>query len=55
MGVKVKNLEGTQGNSCTCCGSWLGHWKNKTGNRTPLCSQYTCNKIAEVGAHELKK
>lgn len=53
MAIKVKNLNGTSDNTCRC-GSWLRHWEKYGGGTATLCSEETCTKKAEVGAHVQK-
>lgn len=49
--MKVKNLEGTGSNVCTC-GSWLEHWKKYSGQALPVtCPTLNCKGNPEVGAH----
>lgn len=48
--MKVKNINGTSDNECTC-GSWLEHWKKFSGQPVPiLCPEERCNIKPEVGA-----
>ena len=53
--MKVKNIKGTSDNDCTCCSSWLKHWKNNSGQPLPKhCSEVNCTNSPEVGAHVMK-
>jgi len=52
--MRVKNINGTSGNICKC-GSWLKHWeKFSRQSLPPYCSEKTCMKKPEVGAHVQK-
>lgn len=52
--MKVKNINGTSDSTCEC-GSWLDHWKKFSGQSLPTyCSEKTCTKKPEVGAHVQK-
>lgn len=49
--MKVKNVNGTSDNTCTC-GSWLAHWKKFSGKEVPkYCAEVKCTNAPEVGAH----
>lgn len=52
--MKLKNLNGTEDNTCRCP-SWLEHWKKYVHGHNvtwpPGCSETFCNKKATVGAH----
>ena len=52
--MKVNNINGTSENKCSC-GSWLEHWKKYSGQLFPnYCSERSCTKKPEVGAHVQK-
>jgi len=52
--MRVKNIEGTSQNACKC-GSWLDHWKKFSRQALPQhCSEKSCTKKPEVGAHVQK-
>jgi len=55
--MKVKNINGTSDNTCTC-GSWLKHWQKYSGQTITLltssCPVLNCTGIIEVGAHVQK-
>jgi hypothetical protein len=52
--VKVKNVNGTSGLSCSCEG-WLNHWKEFSGTSMPsYCSEKNCRTKPECGAHVQK-
>ena len=52
--MKVRNINGTSDNTCKC-GSWLGHWKNYSGQSLPpYCPEKQCLQKPEVGAHVQK-
>jgi len=52
--MKVNNINGTSDNTCKC-GSWLAHWKKFSGQAlSNYCSETTCIKKPEVGAHVQK-
>ena len=52
--MKVHNVNGTSASTCKC-GSWLDHWKKFNGQSLPTyCSEKTCLKKPEVGAHVQK-
>lgn len=52
--MKVNNVNGTTDSTCRC-GSWLEHWKKFRGGMLPTsCSERTCTKNPEVGAHVQK-
>ncbi len=51
--MKVKNLNGTSGNTCNC-GSWLQHWKNYSGQTANKCVVNNCGNNPEVGGHVQK-
>lgn len=54
MGIKVKNVNGTSDNTCSC-GSWLGHWRRFGGGSLPTyCVESTCRNPPTVGAHVQK-
>jgi hypothetical protein len=54
MATKVKNLKGTTGKLCAPCGSWIDHWKDRTGSTRSNCGVRGCGKPATVGAHVKK-
>jgi len=53
--MRVKNVNGTSGDACTC-GSWLDHWK-KFSNLPlpPRCTVVSCAGLPEFGAHVQKE
>lgn len=52
--MKVRNVNGTEDNSCKC-GSWLEHWKKFGGGRLPdYCSEISCVGKPTIGAHVQK-
>lgn len=52
--MKVKNINGTSNSSCKC-GSWLEHWKKFSDQSLSIhCSEKSCIKKPEVGAHVQK-
>ena len=52
--MRVKNINSTSDNLCKC-GSWLKHWENFSGHSlTSYCSEKSCMKKPEVGAHVQK-
>lgn len=52
--MKVKNINGTSDNNCSC-GSWLEHWKKFSGQTLPqYCPESKCINKPEVGAHVQK-
>ena len=51
--MKVKNINGTSGNSCKCV-SWLKHWEKFSGEKAGTCVELTCMENATVGAHVQK-
>ena len=48
--MRVKNLNGTTGNVCTC-GSWLKHWGNFSSQTANYCMVNGCSQKPEVGGH----
>lgn len=52
--MKVKNLNGTSGNTCTKCGTWLAHWEKNSGKDAKTCCCKGCSNAAIVGAHVQK-
>ena len=52
--MKVRNINGTSQNTCSC-GSWLEHWKKFSGQTATYCSELKCAKKPEVGAHVQKE
>ncbi len=49
--MRVKNINGTSYSTCKC-GSWLNHWKKFSGQSlSKYCSEKSCTKKPEVGAH----
>ena len=51
--VRVKNLNGTAGKTCTHS-SWLEHWKKKSNKNATKCGNSICSGAAEVGGHVKK-
>lgn len=52
--MKVKNVRGTSGLSCSC-GSWLDHWQKFSGALLPsYCREKSCMEKPECGAHVQK-
>jgi len=52
--MKVNNVNGTSDNTCKCS-SWLNHWKKFSGQALPeYCTEKTCTRKPEVGAHVQK-
>lgn len=52
--MKVKNINGTSQTTCRC-GSWLKHWQNFGGQRTPTyCPEKSCLNKDLLGAHVQK-
>jgi len=52
--MKASNVNGTSQITCEC-GSWLNHWKNFSGQAlSQWCSEKSCIKAPEVGAHVQK-
>ncbi len=52
--MKVKNINGTSGNTCKC-GSWLNHWMNfSQQSPPPFCPEEWCIGKPELGAHVQK-
>lgn len=51
--MKVKNINGTSDNDCTCKG-WLTHWENFSGKKAGMCVEKSCTNNATVGAHVQK-
>ena len=52
--MKVKNINGTSDSTCKC-GSWIDHWKKFSGQSlSSYCSEKSCSKKPEVGAHVQK-
>lgn len=54
--MRVKNLEGTSDNVCSCPGGWLGHWRRWSedpGRIAPVvpCAVLGCPNPAEKGGH----
>ncbi len=53
--MKVKNLNITSEKVCSKCGSWITHWKNKTGQTATSCSATDCANTRDIlGAHVKK-
>ena len=50
MAIKVKNINGTSNNKCKC-DSWIHHWERHSKKSPGLCSEKSCLKNAEHGAH----
>jgi hypothetical protein len=51
--AKVKNINGTSQNNCSC-GSWLKHWEKFSNQTTRYCVATTCLGKDLVGAHVQK-
>lgn len=51
--MKVKNINGTSGNSCKCQ-SWLKHWEKYSGETADYCAEISCIETAIDGAHVQK-
>jgi hypothetical protein len=52
--MKLKNINGTSGLTCSC-GSWLKHWAKFSGQNIPTyCVETSCYQKPEVGAHVQK-
>lgn len=52
MNEKVVNASGTGGQHCSCCDSWLAHWKNNNPGRSRTdCAVSGCTNKAAVGGH----
>jgi hypothetical protein len=52
--MRVTNINDTSQNTCKC-GSWLNHWIKFSGQGLPRwCSERSCIKAPEVGAHVQK-
>jgi hypothetical protein len=52
--MKVKNINGTRINSCTC-GSWLKHWERYSDQSLSIfCAVLDCIQKPEVGSHVQK-
>ena len=52
--MKVKNINGTSQNKCTC-GSWLKHWEKFSGKKVDYCGESSCTEKDQlVGAHVQK-
>ncbi|MDD3490240.1 MAG: hypothetical protein PHR62_10200 [Paludibacter sp.] len=51
--MKVKNINGTTQNTCTC-GSWLNHWKKFSKQTVTVCKAKGCHNKDIVGAHVRK-
>lgn len=51
--MKVKNINGTSDNTCSC-GSWLDHWKKFSRQSLTYCPVKDCLGKIEVGAHVQK-
>ena len=52
--MKVRNLNGTSQNDCSC-GSWLKHWEKHSHKKADLCSAYGCMHKATKGGHVQKE
>ena len=48
--MKVKNINGTSQNRCTC-GSWIQHWRNFSEQTATVCRAKGCSRNDIVGAH----
>ncbi|HAD81758.1 MAG: hypothetical protein A2509_10730 [Candidatus Edwardsbacteria bacterium RIFOXYD12_FULL_50_11] len=53
MAKKVRNINGTPYNTCSC-GSWLAHWEKYSGRIAVYCSEAGCANQAEAGGHVLR-
>lgn len=52
--ARVKNINGTSDNKCSC-NSWLDHWKKFSGQSSEYCSEKSClTKTDLIGAHVQK-
>ncbi|HHG86728.1 MAG TPA: hypothetical protein ENJ82_18410 [Bacteroidetes bacterium] len=51
--MKVKNINGTSLNKCSC-GSWMQHWRNFSGQKATICRASGCSNDDLVGAHVQK-
>jgi len=51
--AKIKNINGTSQNKCSC-GSWLQHWKNYSNQSVTYCSEKSCTDKKLLGAHVQK-
>lgn len=51
--MKVKNINGTSGNTCKCT-SWLSHWEKFSNEKSSLCVEKSCLNDATLGAHVQK-
>ncbi len=52
--MKVKNINGTSDNTCSC-GSWLAHWEKFSNiSLGKYCYETKCINKPEVGAHVQK-
>lgn len=51
--MKIKNINGTSGNNCSC-GSWLKHWRKFSYYDKTYCSEVSCTNQDLVGAHVQK-
>lgn len=49
--ASVENVEGTGGDRCSRCGSWIKHWENLSGKRADKCASVGCPNNATDGAH----
>jgi len=52
--MRVKNLNGTSDSPNCPCGTWLKHWEQYAGKKAVYCSEGSCTKSAEKGAHVQK-
>lgn len=48
--MKIKNINGTSHNTCSC-GSWLKHWEKFSGLTATYCNEVKCRNKDLVGAH----
>lgn len=52
--MRIRNINGTSQAACRC-GSWLKHWENFSGQKTPLsCPAIRCSETKLLGAHVQK-
>lgn len=51
--MKVKNINGTSDNVCSC-GSWIQHWRNFSGQTATICRALGCSRTDLSGAHVQK-
>jgi len=51
--MKVKNINGTSQNRCSC-GSWIQHWRRYSWQTATVCRAVGCMRKDLVGAHVQK-